>query len=102
MSKRWVLLLGVLALCGLVACQSTAAPTGETASTATLPVATATEVKAEATATGVQKSASTATPAPKPGATPTPPWQIPEVRDSDWSTGAEDAGLVIVEYSEFQ
>ena len=102
MSKRWVLLLGLLAVCGLVACQSTAAPTRESAATATRPLATATEAKAEATATEVQKSASTATPAPKSGAAPMPPWQIPEVRDGEWTKGADDAGLVLVEYSEFQ
>lgn len=110
MSKRWIFLLGLLAVCGLVACQSTDAPTLEPEATAppkataTEAKATATEVKVEATATQAQKSAPTVKPATgsKPEATPMPPWQIPEVRESDWTKGADDAGLVIVEYSDYQ
>ena len=100
MSKRWILLLGLLATCGLVACRSTATPTLE-------PAATATQAKLEPTATQVKP---TATPAPTatlatasgPAAAPTPPWQIPGIREDDWTKGSEDAGLVIVEYSDFQ
>jgi len=104
MSRRWVLLLGLLAVCGLVACRSAATPTLEPEATATRPKATATEVKAQATATVAQKSAATATPAAvsKPGVTPTPAWQIPEVREGEWTKGSDDAGLVIVEYSDYQ
>jgi hypothetical protein len=104
MSKRWILLMGLLAVCGLVACQSAATPTLEPAATATQPEATATEAKDEPAPTQVQKSAPTATlaAASEPGAAPTPAWQIPELQDSDWTKGAEDAGLIIVEYSDYQ
>jgi hypothetical protein len=110
MSKRWILLLGLLAVCGLVACRSTDAPTPEPEATAppkataTEGKATATEVKAEATATQAQESRPAAKPATesKPEATPTPAWQIPEVREGEWTKGADDAGLVIVEYSDYQ
>ena len=102
MSKRWMILVGLLAICGLVACQSADAPTLEPEATAPQPTATATQ--AAATATVAQKSAPTATPSPasEPGAESTPPWQIPELRESDWAKGAEDAGLVLVEYSDYQ
>jgi hypothetical protein len=102
MSKRWTLFLGLLVICGLVACRSTATPTLE-------PAATATQAKVEATATQA-KAEPTATPAPtttpaaasEPAAVATPPWQIPGIEEGDWTKGAEDAGLVIVEYSDFQ
>jgi len=111
MSKRWTLFLGLLAICGLVACRSTAAPTLEPAATATQakaePTATATQAKVEPTATQAQATATSAptatlAAASKPAATPTPPWQIPGIQESDWTRGAGDAGLVIVEYSDFQ
>ena len=109
MSKRWILLLGLLAVCGLVACGAPEAPTLEPEATATqsretAPQPTATKAKAAATATLAQKNAPTATPAPasKPGAVPTPSWQIPVLQESDWTKGGEDAGLVLVEYSDYQ
>ena len=109
MSKRWMNLLGLLAICGLVACRSADAPTLEQEATATqsretAPQPTATATQAAATATVAQKSAPTATPAAasEPGAEQMPPWQIPELRESDWAKGAEDAGLVLVEYSDYQ
>jgi hypothetical protein len=100
MSKRWTLFLGLLAICGLVACRSAATPTLE-------PVATATQAKVEPTATQAQATATSAptatlAAASKSAATPTPPWQIPGIKESDWTKGADDAGLVIVEYSDFQ
>jgi hypothetical protein len=107
MSKRWIPFLSLLAICGLVACQSAATPT--LAPTATQPSvtaaqATATAPQAIATATKAQESAPTVTPATvsKAEARPTPSWQIPEVRESDWTEGSEEAGLVIVEYADFQ
>jgi hypothetical protein len=104
MSKRWILFLGLLVVCGLVACRPTDAPTLEPEATAPQPKATATEPKVQATATLAKKSAPTATlsTASKPGATPTPSWQIPGVGDNDWTKGSDDAGLVIVEYSDYQ
>jgi hypothetical protein len=90
-----MVLWGLLALCALVACKATEAPTLEPAATATVP---------KATATLAQKSVPTATlaAASKPGATPTPPWQIPELQESDWVKGGVNAGLVLVEYSDYQ
>jgi cell division septation protein DedD len=99
----------LLAICGLVACRSAATPTlaptaAQSSETARQPEATATPPQAEATATKAQESAPTATPATvsKAEARPTPAWQIPEVRESEWTKGSEDAGLVIVEYSDYQ
>jgi hypothetical protein len=31
-----------------------------------------------------------------------PPWQIPRVSETDWAEGTPGAGLVVVEYSDFQ
>jgi hypothetical protein len=102
MSKRWILLLGLLAVCGLVACKATEAPTLEPEATVAQP--TATRIEVAATATQAQKNVPTATSATasKPKAVATPPWQIPTLQESDWTKGAEDAGLVLVEYSDFQ
>jgi hypothetical protein len=104
MSKRWIPFLALLAICGLVACRSAATPTLEPAATATMPKAQATATEVEPTATTAQESAPTTTPATvaKAEARPTPAWQIPEIREGDWTKGSEDAGLVIVEYSDYQ
>jgi hypothetical protein len=86
MIKRLIGLVGVLALLsGLVACR---------------PSATLTSQVAKATGSPTPKATSTAT--GMPAATPTPPWQIPQVQESDWVTGAADAGLTLVEYSDLQ
>ncbi len=52
---------------------------------------------------------------PEPSATPKPTftpaaaestpdtsWQIPEIQPGDWVRGGADAGLILVEYSDFQ
>jgi hypothetical protein len=36
------------------------------------------------------------------GPTPTPPWQIPGIQPDDWVKGGSEAGLTLVEYSDFQ
>jgi hypothetical protein len=36
------------------------------------------------------------------GASSEPGWQIPKVRESDWTQGASDAAMVVVAYSDFQ
>jgi cyclophilin family peptidyl-prolyl cis-trans isomerase/protein-disulfide isomerase len=114
------LLVALLALGTLVACQSaspteTAVPATATAPLATAPLATATQA-AMPTKTPVPTQQATATPASadvptvtppatgteKAGATPTPVWQIPQVTETDWGEGNPDAKLVIVEYSDFQ
>jgi hypothetical protein len=89
MTKRMMrLLVPLVVLVGLVACQSTpAAGPGEPSPTA-----------AAATATPEPAATPTAGPAP----TPTVEWQIPQIREEDWVEGSADAGLVIVEYSDFQ
>ncbi len=91
MSKRLIWLLGLLATVGLVACGPAATPTLEPTPTATLVVPTATP-----------KSTSTPAGGSESGASSEPGWQIPKVRQSDWTQGASDAALVIVSYSDFQ
>jgi hypothetical protein len=54
-----------------------------------------------ATATSVP-AAPTATTEAVAEAETEPPWQIPVVSETDWTKGAEGAGLVVVEYSDFQ
>jgi hypothetical protein len=113
MHKRLIWLVAIGLLVGVLAsCQSKAPetvvsqPTPEPP-TAT-PVATATPVPATATAEPVATTAPntpTATAAPagqRASPTPIPPWQIPTVHSGDWAKGNPEAGLVIVEYSDFQ
>jgi hypothetical protein len=86
MIKRLIGLVGALALLSvLVACR---------------PSATLTSQVAKATGSPTPKAASTAT--SMPAATPTPPWQIPQIQASDWVRGGADAGLTLVEYSDLQ
>jgi hypothetical protein len=129
MSKRMIaatlMLIGLLAI-GISACQSqateiaqvpspptaTATPTTEkvpTATATTEPTKVPTAVPtATPTATSVQgKDDPTPTVTPtsaqeKPAPTPTRPWQIPEVRESDWQKGGHSSGLIIVEYGDYQ
>ena len=96
MVRRLISLVGVLALLsGFVACQ----PAGTATSQAT---------QAIETSTPMVVSTATSVPAPTPtgpaqaAATATPPWQIPEVQDSDWVRGGANAGLTLVEYSDLQ
>ena len=94
MVRRLISLVGVLALLsGFVACQ----PAGTATSQAT---------QAIETSTPMVVSTATSVPAPTPTAqapvTATPPWQIPEVQDSDWVRGGANAGLTLVEYSDLQ
>lgn len=104
MQKRLIGLLGIVLAVGLAACNTpaptaTAAPTPTLAPTSTpLPTATpsptpATKPSATATPTTAETGSSPATPAG---------WQIPGIRGDDWAKGPESAGLVIVEYSDFQ
>lgn len=113
MLKRLLLLLGVLLLGGLLlACQS---PTPEPVSTPSRPTATAvadtpTPEPTAKPATDTPVPEPTATPQPentpvaagKPSPTPTTPWQIPEIQPDDWVTGGADAGLIIVDYGDYQ
>ena len=94
MSKRLIWVLGILALVGLVACGPAATPTLEPTPTA-LPTATPKPTSTPRPASGSGSSAES-------GASSGPAWQIPEVRESDWTQGADDAALVIVAYSDFQ
>lgn len=106
MFKRPILLFGLLLLGGLLACQAPT-PTSEPVATSLTAVPTP-----EPTDTP-----SLVQPSPEPEDTPsptltssedgpspasTPPWQIPQIRESDWVRGGADAGLTIVEYSDFQ
>jgi hypothetical protein len=112
MRKRLIwLLAAILLLGGLAACQSA---TSEPTATSTSTVA----VVARATATPVPSTPTpaptvTATPEPqatkpaqdsgsKPQPTPTVEWQIPKIGEKDWGKGNPQAGLVLVEYSDFQ
>lgn len=104
----------------LAACRSPATSTPELAATATAEVATKAP---QPTATPEPTTAEQPTAAPdptatpravptptaaqqtegsKPAPTPTRPWQIPQIREEDWVKGGAEAGLVIVEYSDFQ
>jgi cytoskeletal protein RodZ len=125
MSKRFLTILLFIGLfvVGASACQSkttedaqttppstaTATPTTEKVPTATAtdePTAapttrpTATSAPAKDDPTPTPGSATTATENPSP--TPTRPWQIPEERKDDWTKGGESAGLIIVEYGDYQ
>jgi len=111
-----VFLSGILLLGALVACQS---QTPETTPSKPTPLATlmptATSVAAPTPEpTAVASPVPEDTPAPKdtpspkvarakPSPTPTQPWQIPEIQPDDWDKGGgADAGLTLVEYSDFQ
>jgi len=120
--KKWTLWAGGLLLAlGVAACQATTPTVSPPAvmSTAVPPTATATTLPPTATPKsalphGGATTAPTATPGvaqspavtrPKSNAaspTPTRPWQIPELEAGDWTTGGDDAGMVLVEYSDFQ
>ena len=77
-----------MAIVGLVACQA-ASPTLAPSST---PMPTSTSAAA----------VPTATPAGEATADAAPQWQIPRVQETDWGEGTPGAGLVVVEYSDFQ
>jgi len=107
-----VFLSGILLLGALVACQS---QTPETTPSKPTPLATlvptATSVAAptpEPTAVASPAPKDTPSPTPKvarakPSPTPTQPWQILEIQPDDWARGGgTDAGLTLVEYSDFQ
>ena len=108
MCKRLIWLLAAIPmLVGLAACQP--ATPEATATVAVVVQATATSVPS--TPTPVPEA--TATPEPpatrpaqesgsKPQPTPTLQWQIPEIGENDWGKGNPQAGLVFVEYSDFQ
>ncbi len=107
---KW-LLVTLLLVGGLAACQS-ATPEATTASnppTATwTAVPTSTPVPSTATTvptpTPAEPAEKTPTREPVTEAEPTPtrPWQIPGLRDGEHGKGNPDAGLVLVEYSDFQ
>lgn len=117
MFKRWSVLWGALLvlMAALAACQPA---TPRVSNGASEPTETATVAAATVAPTEPPSAAPTeATPAPSeptsppaatpvPGATsapqPTPPWIIPEIREGDWVKGPEEAGVTIVEYSDFQ
>lgn len=92
MRHRLSAFFGLLLVVGLAACQS---PTPE--ATQTRPPPTATVVAPEDTPTPTKEPV-----ADRPVPTPTTPWQIPEVQPDDWVKGGADAGLTLVEYSDFQ
>lgn len=75
-----------------------ATPTSLPTATATIaPTATPTQPKAQPTPT-TEPTAGQEKPAP----TPTTPWQIPEEREDDWVKGGQNAGLIMVEYGDYQ
>jgi len=111
---KWSVVLAML-LVGLVACQpatpeATAPPPTATAtavltSTSVLPTATpAPSPTAEPTSEppAAEEATPTREPVAEAEATPTRPWQIPGVTDEDHGKGNPDAGMVLVEYSDFQ
>ena len=130
MSKRFLTILLFIGLfvVGASACQSKTTEDAQTtpppAATSTLLPATPTAEKVPtATATDEPTTAPTTRPTatsapakddptPTPGTTttatenasptPTRPWQIPEERKDDWTKGGENAGLIIVEYGDYQ
>ncbi len=111
MSKRLLFaLLSSLLLAGLVACQSTV----QVAPTATALPATATPTALPATPTvePTPSPAATKTNPQSPAAemvippthepTPTFEWQIPPLDEDDWIKGGDSAGMIIIEYSDYQ
>jgi hypothetical protein len=101
MFKRQSFLFGILLLAGSVACQS---PSPEATLASPEPLATM-------AMTSTPEPTATPSPMPEPAGeevgakaspTPTIPWQIPEIGVDDWVKGGADAGLTIVEYSDFQ
>lgn len=121
MSKRIILalFLGGLLLVGLAACTATT-PVATIAlpPTATKPAPTATPspTRLPATATAVPSLTPSPTkqpaddnPTPTPvqstarvSPTPTLPWQIPAEVEGDWTKGGQTAGVIIVEYGDYQ
>lgn len=112
--SKWSVVLSLL-LIGLAACQ----PATPEVTLAPPPTATATVVPTSTnvplTATPVPSPTAEPTSGPPPAdatptrepvaeveATPTRPWQIPSLMDGDHGKGNPDAGLVLVEYSDFQ
>jgi hypothetical protein len=112
MLKRLIKSLGILGLLvGLVACRSPEPATLRVEPSATPVASTPTPVADTPTAVPTRKPSATpeATPtstreAEKRSTVPTPTrtWQIPEVQERDWVKGGADAGMVLVEYSDFQ
>lgn len=123
MSKRsWTLALFIALLLGaLTACQKpsptativslpTATPRPPTATVAPTMPATPTQsalptptADVQAPATSVPQPTPTSRwPRPQTALTPTPAWQIPEVSDDDQKRGAADAGMILVEYGDYQ
>lgn len=108
--SRLVFLSGILLLGALVACQS---QTPETTPSKPTPLATLVPT-ATSVAAPTPEPTAVASPAPKdtpsskvarakPSPTPTQPWQIPEIQPDDRAKGGgADAGLTLVEYSDFQ
>jgi hypothetical protein len=114
MTKRLLRLWGLLAICGLVACQSAASPTLAPKETPA-PTSTSVDTSPSQQTSTPAPALATATPVPtkdkEPAPTATteaaaddtePPWRIPRVGESDWTEGTSGAGLVVVEYSDFQ
>lgn len=103
-----------LLLIGLVACQAktpdaTASQPSPQFATVT-PQPTATPVPSTPTPVPVAQATSTPQPKDEPMSTaeagtrptPTQAWQIPTIGSGDWGKGNPDAGVVLVEYSDFQ
>ncbi len=109
----WTVVLALL-LVGLVACQPATPEATEPPPTATATtVPTSTSVPPTATPIPSPTAEPTSGPPPaeatptrkpvtEPEATPTYSWQIPGLMDGDHGKGNPDAGLVLVEYSDFQ
>lgn len=125
------LLMSLLAV-GIAACQPVAEIVKTPSTLSAAPTATAIKARPSSTVTAAPKPTNTPVPAVTPTATPsaapsatpsatqkgatptvrptrssgeptpTRPWQIPEVQSADWAKGGEDAGLVIVEYGDYQ
>jgi len=113
MYNRLFLLIGVLLLGGLVACQTTTPdatlplpdPTSLPQPTAVVPTRapTATLPVAQLSPTSESPPAPTSLAVEaRPSPTPTVPWQIPNIQPDDWVQGEANAGLTLVEYGDFQ
>jgi len=116
--KRWfeillgVALVSVVAACGATPSATESAPTAAPTEAAASPTTSA-AVESEATPTSADAGTEAPAQATPPFPTPHPNPEcvaepilaapnVPPVTDEDWSTGADDAPLVLIEYADFQ
>ena len=93
----WVMPLAI----GLLACSSTTPATEEAGrlTTGERPSATPTVRPSPTPAVRATRTRSSES---EPASEPTRSWQIPEVRERDWTKSPGDPEVTIVEYSDFQ